>query len=153
MVLHLAPICLNGKLIVKNKSETLVGCSATRPHLTYSDQSRMWKWLTYRIHGGLRNWRARNLERRRRRTARGGLRRGANGGARNIDPKSAPSAAPSDVLPEVERNLDVISVWLALPAPTLDFFVRRATAMKRDTRLGTRASAAARTNRDTDFAA
>jgi hypothetical protein len=57
------------------------------------------------------------------------------------------------VLPELEKNLDVISVWLALSVPPLDFLVRWATAMKRDTRLGTRASAAARTNRDTDFAA
>ncbi len=107
----------------------------------------------YRIHGGFRKWRARNLERNRRRTARGGFGRGASGGARNIDPKSAPSATPSEVLPEVEKKLDVISVWLALPAPPLAFLVHRATAMKRETRLGTNASAVPRTKRDTDFAA
>ncbi len=84
---------------------------------------------------------------------RGGFGRGASGGARNIDPKSAPSTAPSDVVAEVEKKLDVISLWLALPAPPLPFFARRATAMKRETRLGTSASAVSRTKRDTDFAA
>lgn len=106
-----------------------------------------------RIHGGFRKWRARNLERRRRRTARGGFGRDASGGARNIEPKSAPSATPSEVLPEVEKKLDVISEWLALPVPPFVFLVRRAAAINRDTRLGTSAMAVLRTNRDTDLAA
>lgn len=79
--------------------------------------------------------------------------RGANGGVRNIEPKSAPSTALSDELLEVVKKLDVISEWLALPAPPLAFLARRATAMKRDTKLGIRASAALRTKRDADFAA
>jgi hypothetical protein len=57
------------------------------------------------------------------------------------------------VLPEVEKKLDVISVWLELPAPPLAFLARLATAMKREIRLGTSASAVPRTKRDTDFAA
>jgi len=70
----------------------------------------IWRYSSnQRNQGGFKKWRARNLERRRRRTARGGFGRGASGGARNIDPKSAPSATPSDVLPEVEKKLDVIS--------------------------------------------
>ena len=114
----------------------------------------IWRYsLNQRNHGGFRKWRARNLERRRRRTARGGFGRGASGGARNIEPKSAPSPTPSDVLPDVEKKLDVISVWLALPAPPFVFLARRATAINRDTRLGTSARAVLRTNRDTDLAA
>jgi len=98
--------------------------------------------------------RARNFARRRWRAVRGrGVGRGANGGAKNIEPKSAPSTAPSAVLPEVVKKLDVISVLLALLASPLDFFLRRATAMKREIRRGRSASAALRTKREADFAA
>lgn len=99
-------------------------------------------------------FRALNRARKRRRAVRGlGLGLGAIGGVRNIDPKSAPSISPPDLLPDVEKNADVISEWLALPAPPFIFLVRRATAINRDTRLGTSARALSRTNRDTDFAA
>lgn len=107
--------------------------------------------ILHRIHGGFRNCRARNLERKRRREP-CGFGRGASGATKNIDPKSAPSPAPSDGLPEPEKKLDVISVWLALPSPPLAFLARRAIATKRDTRLGTSVSAVSRTKRDADFA-
>lgn len=82
-----------------------------------------------------------------------GLGRGAIGGARNIDPKSAPSAASlADVL-EPAKNFDVASLWLALPFSSSVFLARRATAMNLETRLGRMAAAMLRAKRDTDFAA
>lgn len=97
-------------------------------------------------------FRALNRARKRRRVVRGGLGRGASGGARNMDPKSAPSMSPPDLLPDVEKNADVISLPLAVPAPPPFAFAGRATDMKRDTKDGIRA-VASRTKRDADLAA
>lgn len=137
----------------------MTAMSARLRQRSYDDQGatpagRTDRITDQRIHGGLRKFRARNRARRRRRAVRGrGVGRGAIGGARNIDPKSAPSTAPSALLLEVEKKAEVISLSLALAAPPLDFLAGRATAMNRDTRLGIRARAASRTKRDTDFAA
>lgn len=89
-----------------------------------------------------------------RRAVRGrGLGRGAIGGARNIDPKSAPSTASPVAELELAKNFEVASLWLALPFSSSLFLARRATAMNRDTRLGSMAAATLCTKRDTDFAA
>lgn len=88
------------------------------------------------------------------RTDRGlGLGLGAIGGARNIDPKSAPSTASPPVVLEPAKNFDVASLWLALPFSSSVFFSRRATAMNRDTRLGRMVAAMLRAKRDADLAA
>lgn len=97
-------------------------------------------------------FRALNRALKRRRGDRGGLGRGAKGGARNIDPRFAPSISPLDLLPEVEKNADVISLPLPVPAPPCFSIAGRATTMKRDTKEGIRA-AAPRTKRETGFAA
>lgn len=98
--------------------------------------------------------RARNRARKRRRAARGrGLGRGAIGGARNIDPKSAPSTASPAVVLDPLKNFDVASLWLALPLLSSVFLRRRATTMNLETRLGRMAAAMPRAKRDTDSAA
>lgn len=86
---------------------------------------------------------------------RGGIGRGASGGARNIDPRSAPSTAPSpDAAPDDVKKLDVISMLLALAAPPpLAFFFGRATDMKRETRRGNDMRARLRRKRDADLPA
>ncbi len=152
MVLHLASICPNDKRMVKNKSETF-NCGISRLRsLSGLDSWKNASVAYHRIHGGFRKCRARKRARRRRIDRGLGLGRGAIGGARNIDPKSAPSSAPSAPVRDVEKNAEVISVWLALPAPPLRFLAGRATAMKRDTSDGN-APRAWRKKRDTDFAA
>ena len=91
---------------------------------------------------------------RRRRADRGlGLGRGAIGGARNIDPKSAPSTASSVAELEPAKNFEVASLWLALPLSSSVFLRCSATAMNLETRLGRMAAAMPRAKRDTDFAA
>lgn len=97
-------------------------------------------------------FRALNRVRKRRRVTLSGLGRGASGGARNIDPKSAPSISPPDLLPEVEKNAEAISPPVPVPAPPPFSFTGRATDMKRDTKDGTRA-VASRTKREADLAA
>lgn len=97
--------------------------------------------------------RARKRARRRRADRGRGLGRGAIGGARNIDPKSAPSAASLAAVLEPAKNFDVASLWLALPLSSSVFLRGRATAMKRETRLGRMAAAMLRAKRDADFAA
>ena len=110
-------------------------------------------YRVYRIHGGFRKFRALKRARKRRRDTFAGFGLGAIGGARNIEPKSAPSSAPSAPLRDVEKNAEVISVWLTLPAPPLPFFAgRAATTMNRDTNDGITARVW-RKKRDTDFAA
>lgn len=81
-----------------------------------------------------------------------GVGRGAIGGARNIEPKSAPSTASPPVVLEPAKNFDVASLWLALPFSSSVFFSRRATAMNRETRLGRMAAAMLRAKRDTAVA-
>lgn len=97
--------------------------------------------------------RARKRARRRRADRGRGVGRGAIGGARNIDPKSAPSTPSPPVVLEPAKNFDVASLWLALPFSSSVFLSRRATAMNRETRLGRMAVAMLRAKRDTDFAA
>lgn len=98
-------------------------------------------------------WRARKRARSLRADRGLGLGRGAIGGARNIDPKSAPSTASPPVVLEPAKNFDVASLWLALPLSSSVFLRGCATAMNRDTRLGRIAAPMQRTKRDTDFAA
>lgn len=98
-------------------------------------------------------WRARNRVRSRRVDRGRGLGRGAIGGARNIDPKSAPSTASLASVLERAKNFEVASLWLALSVSSSVFLPRRATAMNLETRLGRMATAIPRTKRDTDFAA
>jgi hypothetical protein len=81
-----------------------------------------------------------------------GLGRGAIGGAKNIEPKSAPSAASLVVVPDAVKNLEVASLWLALPLSSSAFLLGRATAMNRETRLGRMAAAMLRAKRDTAVA-
>lgn len=107
----------------------------------------------YRNHGGFIKWRARKRARRRRADRGLGLGRGAIGGARNIDPKSAPSTASLVTLLEPAKNFEVGLLWLALPLSSSVFLRRRATAMNLETRLGRMAAAMPRAKRDTDFAA
>lgn len=104
----------------------------------------------HRSHGGRRKCRARNLARRRRRTSLGDVfGRGASGGARNIDPKSVGLSPPSYEAAEPDKKRDVTSLPLPHFVQGLDFCDGRATAMKRDTRLGIVASATLRMKRDT----
>lgn len=107
----------------------------------------------YRAHGGRRKWRARKRARRRRADRGLGLGRGAIGGARNIDPKSAPSTVSPVADLESAKNLEVASLWLALPLSSSVFLRRCATAMNLETRFGRIAAAMPRAKRDTDFAA
>jgi hypothetical protein len=106
-----------------------------------------------RSHGGRRKCRARKRARRRRVDLGLGLGRGAMGGTKNIDPKSAPSTASPAVVLEPAKNFDVASLWLALPLSSSVFLSRRATAMNRETRLGRIAAAMLRAKRDTAVAA
>jgi hypothetical protein len=53
---------------------------------------------------------------------------------------------------ELLKNLELASLWLALPLSSSVFLVGRATAMKRDTRLGRMAAAILRAKRDTTVA-
>lgn len=107
----------------------------------------------HRIQGGFIKCRARKRALRRRADRGLGLGRGAIGGARNIDPKSAPSTASLVTLLEPAKNFEVGSLWLALPLSSSVFLRRHATAMNLETRLGRMATAIPRTKRDTDFAA
>jgi hypothetical protein len=65
-----------------------------------------------------------------------GLGRGVIGGARNIDPKSAPSTVSPDAELAPLKKRDIASLWLSLPLSSSVFLAGRATAMKRDRRLG-----------------
>ncbi len=111
------------------------------------------RYGVYRIHGGFIKCRARKRARRRRADRGLGLGRGAIGGARNIDPKSAPSTVSPVAELEPAKNLEVASLWMALPLSSSVFLRRRATAMNLETRLGRMAAAMLRAKRDTDFAA
>lgn len=102
--------------------------------------------------GGRKKCRARKRARKRRADLGLGLGRGAIGGAKNIDPKSAPSTASPPVVLEPAKNLELASLWLALPFSSSVFFSRRATAMNREIRLGRMAAVMLRAKRDTDFA-
>jgi hypothetical protein len=106
----------------------------------------------HRIHGGFMKCRARKRARKRRADRGLGVGRGAIGGARNIEPKSAPSAASLVVVPDAAKNLEVASLWLALPLSSSAFLSGRATAMNRETRLGRMAAAMLRAKRDTAVA-
>lgn len=107
----------------------------------------------YRSQGGRRKFRVRNSARSRRADRGRGLGRGASGGARNMEPRSAPSTSPPVALAVPPKNREVASLWLALPLSSSDFLTGRATAMKRETRLGSNAAVIPCAKRDTAVAA
>ncbi len=104
---------------------------------------------SYLIHGGFIKCLVLNSARSLRRAVEGrGLGRGAIGGARNIEPKSSGSDAPDAASPDRLKNREQASLSLPLLFPPFDFLTGRATAMKRETKLGI-VRASSRKNRDT----
>lgn len=130
-----------------------LSCHSGRVILFQCNIRRLASNAVYRSQGGRKKCRARNRARSRRADRGLGLGRGAIGGARNIDPKSAPSTASPVAVLAPAKNFETASVWLALPLPSSVFLPRGATAMNLETMLGRMAAAIPRTKRDTDFAA
>lgn len=130
-----------------------LSCHSGRVILFQCNIRRLASNAAYRSQGGRKKCRARKRARRRRADRGLGLGRGAIGGARNIDPKSAPSTPSPFAVLEAAKNFEVASLWLALPVSSSVFLPRRATAINLETRLGRMAAAMPRAKRDTDFAA